>query len=399
MAYLLDEKKLVNDNIFMYEQRLGSQFSRFLDKTPSFTTYYALNNIESTVDNGFMNVERILGSDSPIRFKKVNSFPIYGLDQILLEIQDEEQGLDTSYDGEATILPNTLKPLPNDFFIINYLEKDYLFMVTDVAFDTIKSNNFYKINFTLRSVDSLDISYLENQTNEIYDCILTNVGTKDKCLIKHDEMEMLETLDIIYGQIADRYKIYFYDPRYNSFLFPDSDGINRIYDVFQATFINEYGLFNRKNDLNTTYLTLEERTRNYLLQYDGSFYRALELKRKDLVNNSYYNLQKTSVATSVFSVYRDDNIKVVDLSSSDTNYIPKALIDLITSNGDASTYDIKWKTIVAYFNDKLTTVYDLKLDEFNNFNIFMNVSFENFILIPIILYILRVQYNKFMSQN
>ena len=44
MAFLLDEQKLVEDNIFEYENRIShSEITRFLESTPIFTTYYHIN--------------------------------------------------------------------------------------------------------------------------------------------------------------------------------------------------------------------------------------------------------------------------------------------------------------------------------------------------------------------
>ena len=61
MGFKFDEKTLVNNNIFKYEDKLNSSYTRFLDKTPTYVTYYNINTIESTVDLGFSNVEKILG--------------------------------------------------------------------------------------------------------------------------------------------------------------------------------------------------------------------------------------------------------------------------------------------------------------------------------------------------
>ena len=180
LGYLIDDKTFINENIFKYEERMNSQYSRFLDKNPTFVTYYNIDNINSITDSGFENIEDLLGENSPLKFKKINDFPVYGLESIMLELSEEEEGLTTNFDSELIILPNTLKPLPNDFFTISYLDKNYLFMVTDVKYDTIKSNNYYKISFTLKAAYGELINDLENQINEIYNCILRNIGTMNK---------------------------------------------------------------------------------------------------------------------------------------------------------------------------------------------------------------------------
>ena len=129
MGSFIKDENFLNDNIFLFEKRLGSQYSIFFDgKTPTFVTYYHINNINSIADSGFLNVENILGPESPIRFQKIESFPLYGIESIKPDLVDEDEGLNSNFDGEAIALPNTIKPLPNDFFTINYLDNTFLFM-------------------------------------------------------------------------------------------------------------------------------------------------------------------------------------------------------------------------------------------------------------------------------
>ena len=76
MAFLINEEKMIEDNIFKYNNRINSQVSRFLDKSPVFVTYFHLNVNETTVDEGFQDVESIVSGRSPLRFQKIENFPI-----------------------------------------------------------------------------------------------------------------------------------------------------------------------------------------------------------------------------------------------------------------------------------------------------------------------------------
>ena len=81
MAYLFPgEQNFLNNNIFKFEDRINSQYTRFLDRPPTYTTYYKINDIESTVDTGFNNIERMLGQNSPINYNEIKNFPIYNID-------------------------------------------------------------------------------------------------------------------------------------------------------------------------------------------------------------------------------------------------------------------------------------------------------------------------------
>jgi len=399
MAYLLDEKKLINENIFKHEERMGSQYSRFLEKSPTFVMYYNISNIESTVDNGFQNVERILGDSSPLKFKKINDLPIYGIDQILPDLADEEQGLDSSFDGEAIILPNTIKPLPNDYFIINYLQQTFLFMVTQVSYDTIKSNNFYKISFTLKSVSEQNVEELEKQTVERYNCILTNIGTKEKCLIKEDDLDLLLSLNTIYYNIAERFKMLFYNTRYNSFLFVNSEDETKFYDKYQSYFINQHELFNQKNDFGTLYLNTEGMEPTFMMEYHDTIYQAVESNKKQFLKPYTFFPELPTGFTSIFTLYRDRSVRVLRMNLGNAPYIPEDLLLSIESGTVLDDENVARATIIKYFNNNISSIYDLDLEKLSDYNSFMDYSFETFVLIPILLYILRFYYNKFMTVN
>ena len=47
MAVVINEQQMVENNTFLYEDRIKSPTSRFLDTTPTFVTYYHINIDES----------------------------------------------------------------------------------------------------------------------------------------------------------------------------------------------------------------------------------------------------------------------------------------------------------------------------------------------------------------
>lgn len=397
MGFLVDEKRFLNDNIFKYEERMNSQYSRFLDKNPTFVTYYHISNIESMTDNGFQNVERILGPDSPIRFQEIKDFPVYGLDPILLNLNDEEQGLDTSYEADLIILPNTIKPLPNDCFTINHLSNTYLFMVTEVEYDTIKSNNYYKISFTVKSM-SFDIEgQLSQQIADKYTCVLTNIGTQEKCLIRDDDFDLILQLNDIYKDIANKYKALYYNSRYNCFLFNDSVNNVKIYDKYLMKFINDHGLFNERYNYQTLFINADEDPSPlFPVLYEKSLYRIIEKNNKDELTGIKYVRNFIDNTVSIFNYYRDSNVRGIAFSDEGENiYFSDELVEKIKANQkeDENVLNV---TIIDYFNNTANNVYGIDLTNLAKFN-YLDYSFNQFITIPIVLYILRFYYNKFMS--
>ena len=51
---------------------------------------------------------------------------------------------------------NEKYPLENDYFMIPILHDVYLFRVTEIAYDNVMPDNFYKISFMLEFIDVLN---------------------------------------------------------------------------------------------------------------------------------------------------------------------------------------------------------------------------------------------------
>lgn len=398
MGYLIDDKQFINDNIIQYEERMNSQYSRFLEKTPTFVTYYHINNINSITDNGFQAIEQVIGGDSPLRFNLIKDFPVYGLEPILLDLNDEEEGLTTSYDNDLIILPNTVHPLPNDFFTISYLNSAYLFMVTEVSYDTIKSNNYYKITFTVKSLDEDVINNLEQQVQEKYNCILRNIGTQEKCLIREDDLQLIMKLNQIYKEIADTYKLLFFNKKYNSFIFQNVDQQNKLYDKYLSEFISKHMLFNEKYNFDTLFMINEDNSFTFPIEYENSIYRFIEKNKKTLVNNTYYGFSFVKNMDSVFNFFNDNTVRSINFTSNLYPYISPDLISQIQSGEKSPDNSVIESLIVDYFNNNLSSIYSFDLDKLEDFN-FITYDFKTFILIPISLFIIRFYFNKFMMEK
>lgn len=315
MGIIVDEGKYIRDNVLLHEDRMGSQLSRFLDKSPSYVRYFHINNNLSMADEGLENVERMLGRNSPIRFDEIKDFPIYGIDQIVIDLNIEDVGVDGSFDGgEGILLPNTIKPLPGDYFIINYLDKNVLFQVTEIKYDTIKSNNFYKISFSLKSTNPEKITDLERQTVERYSCVTDNVGSDEHVIVKNTLLAQMRELNKVYLNIQKSYLDIFYNKKYNVLLFEESSGM-QIYDRYQTHFINKHSILNSPKSYTTIRLSDEDNIRSSLFNkhYKNTIYRAIEERDSSWMKQTEFTTSGVTHKESIFTLYSDRTIESVDL--------------------------------------------------------------------------------------
>lgn len=395
MGKVIKESNFLNENVFAFEERLNSQYARILDMKATYTTYFHINTENSTTDVGFENIERTLGENSPLRFNEIKEFPIYGIEQMTFNLGQQEEGLTIDYDSDAVILPNTIQPFPNDYFLINYIDKPYLFRVTNVMLDNIKSNNYYKIGYTLESTNEEAIEALYKQTISKYTCDINNLGTEYKCIIEDDTYLIIEKIEKILKDLLQDYKIIYYKEKYNSFVMEDSDETQNffIYDRCLNNFITQHNLYNEKYNPQTILLSNEDLTDDFIFEYNNSFYKRIEDESKRKLKDSYgYMLAFLCNFRSVFCYYKKPT-RTVRFAHHDKDYIPPELIESIKFNTltDNSIYNI----IIKYFNNQYKTINTIDIEELLDINI--EYSFEYYIFIPMIIYIIDKVSHRFLK--
>ncbi len=399
MGLILDERKVIDDNVFLYEDRLKAQTVRYLESTPTYVTYYHINSDESTVDDGFVDVESLLGARSPLRYNKITDFPLYGIEQMVLSLQEEDQGLDSSYESEATILPNTVQPLQNDYFTIDYLHDYYLFRVTSIQYDTTMPDNFYRIGFRLESIDEGQLKKLNNQVEEKFTCLHQNIGTDNKCIIETESHNKIEEIDKMYNEIARLYLAIFYNDRYNCLL-GERKCATKIYDPLQTQFINQHGLFNQKNNLQTYIFTDAFEDSRRAIKYEKSIYRCVELRDMKQLNNFYYDLyQATKSKDNVFSSWNDETILILDLPPFYKEQEYQCLLsdETLTKIKINDSFEYGFQTLFQKYmrNDNPLTLDDIPMDLNEEF-LQLEANLDVFFFTPIIMYIIKDTIHNFL---
>ena len=393
MAMLINEKRMVDDTLFHYEQRFHSPLSRFIDKTPTFTTYFHIADDASTTSEGFNSIDDYLGDSSPIRYRRIENFPLYGLDQILLQIEDTDQGLDRSYEGEATLINSTITPCQNDMFMIPSLKDFYIFKVITVNSDHIMSDNYYRVGFSLQYIDREKATWLNKQTVEKYNCVLENIGTEKKCLIRSDIYDKIGKLEEMYTNMVDIYISVFYNERYNCFLGELDGPCTLLYDPFQVEFMLWHDLMNQKNRLDVIVPTEHFTDSKRRLKYERSIYRFFERRDLSLISNFKYNtFQGVNNPETAFAHYVDNTVFIVDIPQS--KYIPDCanqifsddFVAAVKVNGPVETR--YGKLLKDYIRNDEMTIDDVPLDLMEEL-LSLNADIEIFFLVPIMLYIIR----------
>lgn len=235
MGKFLDEKAIVNRNVERFNNYVN-ETTKYIEGNATMVTYYQKNVGASIEDVGLGNVVELVGAESPIKYNRIENFPLYAMSEINLAYDySEETHLDTPIEGSAVVPANTLKPNTDELISISYLNKDYLFKITNVEGAHIGKKFSYRIEFTMSRSNIRILE--ERQVVERYKFSYDNLGSQNQPIIQsslYDKLEIIE--DVMYSMIQS-YRKNFYNDKMNCFFFE-----NNIDDNIHYFFDNNYNL-------------------------------------------------------------------------------------------------------------------------------------------------------------
>lgn len=395
MPTIINEEKLVNENVLLYENRFNTKLVRFIDHTQTYVTYFHIDTMDSTVDDGFIDIESLVGARSPFRYHKIKKFPLYGLDAIIPQLQDNEWGLDSSFEGDLIILPGTIKPLENDFFIIDYLELPVVFRVTEISYDNIRPDNYYQIHYRVEFIGVERVHQLENKVLEEYDCVMENIGTEERCIIKSTDHEIIKKIRSMYVDMVTTYLDMYYDEKHNSVLSYADDGSGYVYDQYLTYFINSHNLLENPNSIRTYILSTQIEDPRFEVKYERSIYRIFERQDVTLLNPIWYNyIPGKSINGTTFMFYYEKNIHCVDFvpefRSVNLTGMKRLLSDELIERFVKKEFGISphMDLMIHYLNKDEIPLESIDLNMHRELLI-LDRNEEIYFFTPIILYILR----------
>lgn len=387
-------KDTINNIIDGYKDRLKNPYYMYSDKKPTIVDYYTINKESSTLDDGLKTAYEQLGEDSPFRYNHIKDFYIYDIDQIQLQIENDEFGLEAeTITGNGIILPNTIIPSPGDLFKITYLNNSYVFKVITVNIDTIESGaNFYKIDYEFYKKND---SELKDLVVDNYVMIVNNVGTDFKPVIKSMDYDYISIIEDICIKLKQYYKYLFYNHRVESFTFNYND-IN-IYDPFMTEFLIRNDVLSGDGE-GFMYLTHQVKMPlTFNIDYDNTMFRSIETHKLNNRNNNFAYGIFVDQPLSLLGMKKENYfyLKYTDKNSISINkkieIFNEELINNIFNNilytiDESSDDEVKLSNfIIKYFNNISISIDDL--------NILQNLRYESsiylFYYIPIIIYILE----------
>lgn len=404
---IMDVQKFIGTQYKDNERRRVSQYTRFLEKHVDFVTYFSINKVLSTTSIGNFAVDSYIGKDSPVRYNKINNFPIYGFPLFTDEnsYDEDNAGLNMdNFEGEITMLPEIIEPSEGDCFILDMYDKNRFFIITEVRQISLKGKSHYVLSFISGIPDYLP--QLKNQVVDEYNAIFDNIGTEDRVVISNKDYKLKFIYEQIYKFLYDYYIHKFFNRRNTLFQVSVDIGTTPINytDIYCTKFMqnNRIILMDKllKDCLVMDYNKIYDD--NDYFDYMNTLYWAIENKDiRKLKKSNYITIKKMISPFSLSISQYDSDVYISELynlnniidydtqnnyNSIEFNFAD--IVDRINSNKfyiSDNTVDKCISLIVRYLNDdKIILPGYFSSIEFDTMN-----ELEQYLLIPIVLFIIR----------
>lgn len=249
MAGLIyDEQSLVENQMYKYDQFLHSRINKYTGDGRTLVTYYSINDSKSSTSLGMETHYQLIGKDSPLRFDKIENMVLLGFSQLVPEDGNASSTSVRNYNlsGESTVIPGTVMPKENEFFIVNHLNMVHVFRITQVSQDGLNTDGSYKIMYVLFSTNPKDIDQLNRQVVGTYVMDLQTIGGEDLTPVISKEDHVLRSRLIqMVDDMVENYIARYYDSTHNCFIC-HLNGVS-LFDLCGNMFMAKHGIMIRDN--------------------------------------------------------------------------------------------------------------------------------------------------------
>lgn len=369
----------------------------FNDKPPVICDWLNINKEATRFDEGSGLEYSSIGKNSPIRFNRIKDAVFYSSGiRLELGLEYDEDGLTTSpHSISGIVLPNTWIPYSGDYFILKQSGKEYIYRVNSVEFDTIDNdNNIYKFDATM---DQTGDSYIFNQIIEEYRMIVNNVGTSFNTIVKNDIYECIDTLDSILLTLKNNYISMFYNDAVQTFTY--SGYFGKLYDPYMIEFLLRNNILNGSDE----YIYVHHEIpvpRTFSIDYNQTFYRALETKSIDGFNNRRCKADLIQDMYSLFVSVAEEYYKIQIINNDATGIFVFQTLDALLVNNVKNNEELETDEDKSYYNI-ITKYFNNKPINSNIIPLLENIQFIPnsylFYAIPMIIYIIENSIKNLMK--
>ena len=416
---IYDEHSLVDQQMYKYDKFIHSRINKYTGQGRTLVTYYSINEQQTTDSIGLNEAYQILGVDSPFRFNKINRFPLLGFSSLSPENGNagSTNVRDYNLNGEAFVIPGTVMPKENDFFVIDHIHMTHLIRVTEVTQDGLNTDGSYRITYSLYSTSIQDLDWLKKQTVGEYMTDLQTIGGEDMTpVIGKEDYELRSRLIKMIDDMVENYVANYYDPIQNCFLLHLNG--RTLFDLCGNMFMAKNGVVIRDNGHRNIVLNENKiRDKDMYFHYQRSPYKWIERDAplRYLSTFKYRTVKATDYPDSSFANYGYDVDIMIPgdewcLNPGEDLYFPERVYQILAAENDIRecnicdcpcckcrntcirAYKLSRHDYISlihdYIHGRLRSIQDLSL--YTGDQLFDNtMSQQVFLWTPIIIYIIK----------
>jgi hypothetical protein len=210
------EKDLISRTIDKYKETTMQDYARYFEGSPTYITYYQLDDLATQQDGSLENVHSLLGKNSPNFYNKIEDVVIYGVDALDISNELNEKGLQSLITGDFVLLPDSIRPYPGDFFVfIDEHLQDHLFRIDDVQYDKASPRKFFRCSYAIYQENaSLILDNIQDEYILDYD----NIAGQSVAMVKKSSAELADKAKLLVDSMIERYQQLFYNEDMDAFV-------------------------------------------------------------------------------------------------------------------------------------------------------------------------------------
>lgn len=329
-------------------------------------------------------------------YDQINNFEIKLEESLNISNEGDDTTKNYIRSGNLKILPDTIIPYTGDFFIMKYLDSDWLFQIQSVNKEAPEMDSGFICEFVVENKGqefNYDSWIIKDKIRQVYNFHAAHIGTDYKTILETEESKELKNLTDFYNYIGEMYRTLFYDRRLN---------IYTLKNLYKHDPENSQNLYHQVNQHHKIYSddVYYDNFLNHFIKENNIFGN---IKGKIVIPSVLAGFQIYDYYNTVFYALSNqdiDNLKYKffcsEIISKPSIYIPTIL------------YGMEYVKHVSYINDSQVDM--LPKDFFNiveNFDFFKLSQFENsvyasdsYVFTEIIaLYLTKLDNNDSLKRN
>lgn len=230
--------KPIDGYLSEYYNKVNVNYNYSLAGNSISTTVYKIADKDTTYSEGSGTVKQLIGPESPIRFERIEAFPVFNVSQVDIPLEwTEESGYVSEPRLECIVSPSNMSLDIDDYIVLEYSSFQKLWRVIEanpsafeevrytkvtlvptpytkenIEFQVIKRYKYiYETAAAIDKIANDNLNTLLSKVNNYYSTtFLTEFYAEQGIIIRYEELNSYRTKYFKFKQVSNDVKLYSY---------------------------------------------------------------------------------------------------------------------------------------------------------------------------------------------